>query len=761
MKTQNLFKNYTSMRHFFVALFSFFVFVNAQAQAPTSIQILDVESNTPVYAVAMIVVGSDTTKILTDDDGFIKFSKATPYKIVVNTLGYEPYEIMVQKDLVMPSIKLKPTSIMMSTAVVTGSKYERPLTEATVSLEVIRPDMLRSINANTPEKALDKLPGVNMLEGQPNIRGGAGWSYGAGSRVLVLLDDVPALQADAGLTNWGDLPIENTGQIEVLKGAGSALYGSSAMNGIINLRTAYATSTPETRIASWVTGYGAPADKAKQWWAADTAVTPMQTGMSLQHKQKFGKLDVVASTFFQWDQSYRATNWSRRGRVSANLRYRFSDRLSAGVQVNVNKGISSSYFYWKNDSTGAYLPSSVATANNTSSTRYFIDPSLNYYTKKGDRHRILGRIYAVTNAANAGRSNKNQYFYAEYQYMKNFGTKGVLTAGVVGSGNAISAELYGDTTFYGRNIGAYTQLSWKISDRWILEGGARWEQNTIVRPDIVAADTVVGGLKRESRPVFRVATNYKVGKATFLRASWGQGYRYPTVAELFIKTSVGFEVLPNPSLNSEHGWTSEFGVKQVVKLGNWVGFADGSVFWSRYFDMMEFGFVNSSFAFQSRNVGDIDIKGIEVSLIGAGKLGRIPLQTLIGYTYIDPTYSSAEDFANASTTTAQNVLKYRFQHVFKSDVQCTFGPMDFGASYNYNSEMVNVDAFFEFAIAGVRSFRENHKGYGLLDLRAVYGLTKYWKLSLVANNVLNEEYTHRPALLEAPRSLSFRVERLF
>ena len=65
-----------------------------------------------------------------------------------------------------------------------------------------------------------------MVSSQPNIRGGSGWSYGAGSRVLLLVDDIPALQADAGLAQWDDIPVENIAQIEVVKGAASALYGS-------------------------------------------------------------------------------------------------------------------------------------------------------------------------------------------------------------------------------------------------------------------------------------------------------------------------------------------------------------------------------------------------------------------------------------------------------------------------------------------------------------------------------------------------------
>ena len=43
---------------------------------------------------------------------------------------------------------------------------------------------------------MEQIPGVNITDGQANIRGGSGWSYGAGSRVLVMVDDMPLISGD-------------------------------------------------------------------------------------------------------------------------------------------------------------------------------------------------------------------------------------------------------------------------------------------------------------------------------------------------------------------------------------------------------------------------------------------------------------------------------------------------------------------------------------------------------------------------------------
>ena len=111
------------------------------------------------------------------------------------------------------------------------------------------PTLIENTNAPTVEGSIQKVPGVTLIDGQANIRGGAGYSYGAGTRVLLLVDDMPILTGDSGYPDWDAIPVENISQVEVIKGAASALYGSSAMNGIINIRTAYPSSEPKTKTA--------------------------------------------------------------------------------------------------------------------------------------------------------------------------------------------------------------------------------------------------------------------------------------------------------------------------------------------------------------------------------------------------------------------------------------------------------------------------------------------------------------------------------
>ena len=87
-------------------------------------------------------------------------------------------------------------------------------------------------------KFLQRSSGVTVVDGQTNIRGIWIFIWCRNTRVLLTFTMITYLTSRCRISKaWSGLPVENIGQIEIIKGAASALYGSSAMNGIINVRT--------------------------------------------------------------------------------------------------------------------------------------------------------------------------------------------------------------------------------------------------------------------------------------------------------------------------------------------------------------------------------------------------------------------------------------------------------------------------------------------------------------------------------------------
>ncbi|MEO8174253.1 MAG: TonB-dependent receptor, partial [Sediminibacterium sp.] len=163
--------------------------------------------------------------------------------------------------------------------------------------------------------------------------------------------------------------------------------------------------------------------------------------------------------------------------------------------------------------------------------------------------------------------------------------------------------------------------------------------------------------------------------------------------------------------------------------------------------------------FQSQNVGNIEIKGIDITLTGDGNIGLTPITLLTGYTYIDPKqidFDAVKDTLINSST--ENILKYRFQHMFKGEIQVGFGDFSIGASTRFYSHMDNIDKAFELFIPGVKHYRDTHlTGVWVFDGRLSYKVDKNLSCAFITKNIFNKIYVIRPADIQQVRTFTLQV----
>lgn len=678
----------------------------------------------------------------------------------------------------------------MKQITVSGSRFEKRAAEEIVSIEVIKPSYIMQTANNSIDDALQRVPGVDVVENQVNIRGGSGWSYGAGSRVLVLVDDMPILTADAGDAKWDFLPIENCEQIEIIKGASSSLYGSSALNGVINFRTGFAKSKPRTKAMIYNGMYGNPKDKDWKWWGKQQ---PGFNGGYFMHSQKFGQTDMVLGSAWYSEDSYLQGDLNRRGRVNLNLRHRSKkiEGFILGVNSNLQKNKSQTFFFWQPDSINGnkyYQPfgglaDSTTTINKNQGLRVNIDPYLQYYSKGGAKHILRTRWFRSQNdIPEKKQSSKADTYFGEYQFQKFIQSKQAffnqlsIVAGITGSHSNIIGELYGNHKIF--NIAPYVQLEKKYKKLW-TSLGLRYEMNQ------------VDDYLLEKKPVMRAGVNYELHKATFLRASFGQGYRYPSIAERFVSTTFGAsKVFPNPGLLSETGWSAEIGCKQGFKFGTWMGVFDIAAFWTEYDNMMEFNFglflpkdstlgqvnnPNDYLGFKSINVGSTRINGFDISIMGQGKIVGLDSRIIIGYTKMNPILLRPDSAILVNVSGNSKTLKYRYRHSVKFDMEHTLKRFTLGNTLLYNSFMKNIDEVFQnskpdenpFGVifelgtgipTTVDDFRKKYnKGTFIWDIRLGYQITQDIRFAFVVKNVLNTIYAERPAILGAPRNFTLQL----
>lgn len=736
--------------------------------------VTDAETGNALVMVAVSAPnGRGTT---TDVDG--NYQLDLPPDTVLVSFSYIGYQtqshvlILKAGETKTLNIALKPSNQVLQTVVVSAGKYTQRVEETTISLEVIKPNLLKEKNTVRIEDAFNQTPGVVITDKQANIRSGSGWSFGTGSRVQMLVDDMPLLSPDAGQIQWLLLPMEAVSQIEVVKAAASVLYGTSAMNGLINVRTVSPKSEPLTEVTAFGGFWDAPKRASLKWW---TGVQP-HSGFTFLHSRKIKNADFTLSGLFNQDAHYR---WEERESVNrVSMKTQFYPQKIKGLTWGVNGALlyseTGDALLWI-DYEHAYIPRD-SSATRSTGWDYYLDPFV-MYRKGKNLHTLRSRIMGINNNARSEATNYenyNTYYYAQYQYQHFFSNDFWITAGALGALGYSDSEVfsgYHET----QNSALFAQIDKKYR-KLALSAGMRYEAFMLDE-------------RTFAKPVFRAGANYQLAKATFLRASVGQGFRFPSMAEAFTATQVGTTgVYPNTEIDAESGWTSELGIKQGFMLGkNWKGFLDVAGFINHFDNMIEFtfGFWGNSpnllenIGFKSLNVGPTQIAGAEITLTGQGKIGPVALRVLAGYTYSKPialepnrvyaSYNNLSEtvpvsYAETSSNATGNILKYRYQHLARVDVQAEYKNWGLGASMRYNDFMQNIDAIFEESLGtfsffpGVAEARNTlSKGDLVLDARLFYQINKTWRITLLVDNANNREYSPRPAQLGPPRKFSLQV----
>lgn len=732
-------------------------------------------------------------------------------------------------------ITLIPEANQLDDVVISASKYEQKLGDVPVSMAVIKPALIENKATRDAQAIIEQVPGVQINENQVSIRGGSGWSYGAGSRVLVMVDGMPMLAGDANDIKWSAIPLENISQIEILKGASSVLYGSSALNGVINIRTQYPKDKPLTKInvsnGFYMPGYGTRKGTSlfggdstldqrgnQTWW--DKPQGYIQGNFT--HLRKLTENDeLVLGGSFMKDQGYRYGANDQRSRINGGWKH-FSKKhngLSYGINLNNNFNSSTIFFLWAGADSVLHalggIDSATTTMSTSTSSRIMIDPYLSFVGENGIEHHLKTRFFRTDNQNNTSQAATSNYYFGEYQFQKRYDNKITLTSGAMSSYTDVISELYGN--HYSNNIAAYVQGD-KKGEKFNLTAGMRMEYFKI--DDVQSKGKLFNkDLNIPFQPVFRVGGTYQPMEYTFIRGSYGQGYRFPSIAEKYIQTFVGgLNIFPNAQIKPEYGWSGEIGIKQGFKINNFKGYIDASAFITQYTDMMEFIFglydsegndlsqdyntfdslltvggptqiesnLNNLFGARSTNIQNANIPGFEINIVGQGDLtDELSFTTLAGYTYINPIAVNPDSAYLATFSNPEYpTLKYRNNHMVKIDFQVDYKKIAFGLSTRYTSLMQNIDGILEtdnivitvvHPTLGPSSLPTGQNildGYGdyraarmtgdlVFDARLAFNINKKSKLSLLMNNVLNREYTNRPGNVMPPRTILWQYSLTF
>jgi outer membrane receptor for ferrienterochelin and colicins len=613
--------------------------------------------------------------------------------------------------------------------IVTAAKHSQLLAQAVTSVAVVSDSDLARRAVSTVDEAVNRVPGVQFLSGQVNIRGSSGFVEGLGSRVLLLVDGVPANEGDRGGIDWDMVPLADVQRVEVVKGAGSSLYGSAAFGGVVNLITQDIPVGFHGRARVTAGLYANPPSDVWKFRDASGGLGGLDLTGSYGTEALRGALTLGGRHSDGYREQDASNQWETSGRAEW--------RPAPGTRVTA-AGAWTSHQY---EVFPTWCGADQCDTRGQAFQPFMIDPSgRGSYTRsnKGYLFATLDR----TDSPRFGwlargswlRSHFTDYNPDDWSVSDRLGAElrgvaragggadRVLTFGAEGAHTHVTSDIFGSHGLVASHdevdLAAYGEGEQRVG-RVRLTAGARLDGVT------------VDGVSQPLQASPQLGAVLPTSLGTW-RASVGRGFRAATIAERFVTTQAfGFQVIPNPSLRPETAWSFELG--DLTTVSSWVRL-DAALFWTETRQLIEPAFVvdSSGAKIQIQNVSRARLRGLDASLA----MTPIPALTgSIAYLLLD-----ARDLATDS------VLAFRPKHLLTLSADYRWRAVSVGGDFRYSSRIERIELEAVFG-------HDPRVSAKVLDVRAGWQRGGLSARVLVAN-ALNYIYNLVPRTLEPVRTAS-------
>ena len=575
-----------------------------------------------------------------------------------------------------------PTPRHMDPVVVTATKVETPQGRLGASVTVITGDEIEEKNYPTVEEALRRVPGVDIQRS-----GGLGKTTairirGAGAQqVQVMVDGLRVKSPTLGVTELSDLSIDAIERIEVVRGPQSTLHGADAIGGVVNIITKKGQGPPRGTVqveAGTFETYREQATLSGSWKRFSYSISGSHYDTRGYLKNDDATQSAAAARFdydFPWE-----------GTLSLKGRY-----INNRTDLPVFSTLPVTVF-----DPNSQQQSETWLYNITYDQKIFAwwDTHLRYgqwFNRAGFQNVPPPGAFTTISQVNTERR--------EAEWLNNFhmGKWNTLTLGV-----EHRDELGKNRGTFRKEINTkslFAQDELRLFDRVILGGGVRHEENDTF------GEALTG---RASFAVLVPETGTKV------RGAWGEGFRAPSINDLF------FPGFGNPQLAPEESISWEVGVDQRL-WNDRVRF--GATYFKNEFDnLIQIVNIPGTFLFQPVNVGRAETEGVEVYV----EADLVDWLTL----YANYTYTRTEDLDTLKPLRRFPHNRYAAGAVFTRDKLRLF------------VEALVVSEQFESPV-NARSYNPGHHRLdfgGSYQLWGRAGIMERAELIARFNNITDERY---------------------
>ena len=419
----------------------------------------------------------------------------------------------------------------MDEFVVTASRVATSKVDTPANISVINSETLAEKNYSDVTEALADVPGVNMLGS-----GAKGTNMGddpiminGDTRVLVLIDGRRVNLGSSGTTGANMLPpVEAIERVEVLKGGGSALYGTDAVGGVINIITKKGSDvgnkvTLRAVGGSWGTEqYGLTASGTNESGLGVFVAASKERRGNFDYKNQHGGVVEMKNSGYNTE----GVN------VKLDQTIGDDDRITFAFEHNNSEGGSPFGYYPYN------LSDNFKRINNNVSLRY----------DWNETNTNQGYIQVYKNHQHSQFFSEDTYNQSNFidesvgiELQQNFklDDKSEMTAGV----DYYKTNVENEFAYAGErsinNKAVFVEHRWKFDDSWQLNTGVRYDKHSEYGSEVTP----------------KIALNKKINEDSNVYLSWGKVFNAPTTDELYNNnTGMGES---NPNLNPENGdvWT--------------------------------------------------------------------------------------------------------------------------------------------------------------------------------------------------------------
>ncbi|EJD6508690.1 TonB-dependent vitamin B12 receptor BtuB [Providencia rettgeri] len=574
--------------------------------------------------------------------------------------------------------------------VVSANRFEQPISSILAPVTVVTREDIDHWQSNTVVDVLRRLPGVDIAQSGGMGQQSSLFIRGTESRhVLVLIDGVRLNQAGiSGSSDMSQIPISLVQRIEYIRGARSAVYGSDAVGGVVNIITRRDNDGTTLNAGIGSHSYQNYNGSTQQKIGENTTVTAAGAythtkGFDLAPKDvsprqydKDGFLSKSLWLGIEHQFSSEILAYARAYGYDNRTNYDVSEY--AGLSVDTRKLYSRTYETGLKYHQGKYSSSLMGS--------YGYSKDYNFDPRKGQ----------YSESANLDESKQYNIQWGNSYLLD----KGNISAGVDYQRQSIEPSSYAMISEKQtlNNTGIYLTGQYAIIDSVTAEAAIRSDHHS----EFNWHTTWQSGLSWE------FYEGYK------LIGSYATAYKAPNLTQLYAYSSSAYgTTLGNPNLKPEESKQWEIGVEGTT----------GPLFWqvNAYHNDIDnliaykSGYPTSTY----ENIGEAEIKGVE--WVGEFETGILHHQ--VTYQYVDPRNKKTD-----------KVLERRAKQQVKYQLDWAIDKVDMGLTYQYIGSRYDND-YSQFP-----SRRVKQGGVSLWDLTAAYPITSHLTIRGKIANMFDKDY---------------------